>query len=702
MKLPTWFLQPGRLFCGVAMVSISIAALSAAPAQRAWTLQDIAAAPEIVDLVIAEDGRQAIYIIRKGDLATNAKVSSLRRVDLATGVDRELKSSSWLSVLRLIPGSTDSSVLADLGEGVQLYRFDGTGRFDAVLVNRDLDRVGTAMEGPQLSGISDYGWSPDGKSYWYAKRTSRPANARTVNPRFLPLVTIYGSNPIELRVREADGRDVMLDRIDAIAGGYFDVEWAHDAASLTYWARSSDLESFEQRRWSRGAAKAEVLGSESDFYVPKHEIRGPRGGSLTTTGFGGDRKLIETLQDGSVIEHGRVGFRLGDPRASGHWLSPDGDVALVGIRYYEDPRYGLARVARSGRVDEVRVDGSLTHCSVNSAFTAGVCVRESMVSPPELVRLNPRSGGVTPVVDLSPMHAAIAPLRIVPKTWTNRNGYQASGYVVYPRDYEAKHKYPAILVTHGGDADQRFASVEFQWDYPVQAWAERGYVVVAMNEPAPSNSAELAAAYAQWGGSGSLPIERVQDLIWVNTVQGFEAAVKDLVARGVVDEDRVGIAGYSAGSQKVNVAMTQSKMFRVASSGDGGYLEPSAYFSNSSSYRAIYGGSPYDRAAVPRYERLSPTFRAALAAGPILQQVASGHSTQFEFNAALRDAGVPSELVYYPDESHLFHQPRNRLTAMQENIDWFDFWLLGKEDSDPAKTEQYSRWRALREKWRAR
>lgn len=29
-------------------------------------------------------------------------------------------------------------------------------------------------------------------------------------------------------------------------------------------------------------------------------------------------------------------------------------------------------------------------------------------------------------------------------------------------------------------------------------------------------------------------------------------------------------------------------------------------------------------------------------------------------------------------------------------MDWFDFWLKGEEDPDPAKAEQYTRWRELR------
>jgi hypothetical protein len=30
------------------------------------------------------------------------------------------------------------------------------------------------------------------------------------------------------------------------------------------------------------------------------------------------------------------------------------------------------------------------------------------------------------------------------------------------------------------------------------------------------------------------------------------------------------------------------------------------------------------------------------------------------------------------------------------NLDWFRFWLKGEEDPDPAKAEQYARWRELR------
>src|SRR3546814_20496206 len=126
-------------------------------------------------------------------------------------------------------------------------------------------------------------------------------------------------------------------------------------------------------------------------------------------------------------------------------------------------------------------------------------------------------------------------------------------------------------------------------------------------------SEEMRAADAQWGAPRHLPRERVQDLIWINGTLSFEDAIGELVAEGLVDPKRVGIAGYSRGSQMVNVTMTQSKVFRAASSGDGGFLEPMGYFVISENYRSIFGGSPFDPEATALYTRLSPTFRAEQA-----------------------------------------------------------------------------------------
>jgi hypothetical protein len=42
-------------------------------------------------------------------------------------------------------------------------------------------------------------------------------------------------------------------------------------------------------------------------------------------------------------------------------------------------------------------------------------------------------------------------------------------------------------------------------------------------------------------------------------------------------------------------------------------------------------------------------------------------------------------------------KPQERLASQGGTVDWFRFWLQGYEDADPAKAEQYRRWRELRE-----
>ena len=73
-----------------------------------------------------------------------------------------------------------------------------------------------------------------------------------------------------------------------------------------------------------------------------------------------------------------------------------------------------------------------------------------------------------------------------------------------------------------------------------------------------------------------------------------------------------------------------------------------------------------------------------------------GLAVSFEVFTGLNRLGKAVELYYYPNEDHTPDHPKARLATMQRNLDWYRFWLKGEEDSDPTKTEQYTRWRELR------
>ncbi len=129
------------------------------------------------------------------------------------------------------------------------------------------------------------------------------------------------------------------------------------------------------------------------------------------------------------------------------------------------------------------------------------------------------------------------------------------------------------------DAANTFVDQGFQWEYPVQVWAERGYVVVCFNEGDVSQNSELSAAYDQWASNTKgVSVDSMQRWAYFNEVESLEAAIDALVERGLIDRERIGIAGYSRGSQIVNVTMTQSRSFRAASSGMAVTASPPATF----------------------------------------------------------------------------------------------------------------------------
>jgi hypothetical protein len=45
--------------------------------------------------------------------------------------------------------------------------------------------------------------------------------------------------------------------------------------------------------------------------------------------------------------------------------------------------------------------------------------------------------------------------------------------------------------------------------------------------------------------------------------------------------------------------------------------------------------------------------------------------------------------------------PRARLASMGRKVDWFNYWMLGKQDPAATKKEQYTRWEQMRTEWGA-
>ena len=84
----------------------------------------------------------------------------------------------------------------------------------------------------------------------------------------------------------------------------------------------------------------------------------------------------------------------------------------------------------------------------------------------------------------------------------------------------------------------------------------------------------------------------------------------------------------------------------------------------------------------------APLLLTAITPGSLL--------AEWEPFAGLLLQGKPAEMVLIPDGVHVLVKPWERMTSQHGAVDWYRFWLKGEEDPDPAKGEQYGRWRELR------
>jgi dipeptidyl aminopeptidase/acylaminoacyl peptidase len=321
-----------------------------------------------------------------------------------------------------------------------------------------------------------------------------------------------------------------------------------------------------------------------------------------------------------------------------------------------------------------------------------LCTQESSLQPRRIVRIDVATGGIEPVFDPNPEFKSLRFGAVERLEWTSKFGLSSWGELVLPPDYHPGQKLPLIVVQYRPRGFQRGGIGD---EYPIQLFAARGYAVLHFNQPASINAkrkdlTELDATKADYKDSAYR----------TTSVDALQTALNLLVARGIVDPARIGITGLSSGSENARYAIVNTHLFAAASiSGDGN--EPRATM-------VYYGRDVADRFAsygLPRTIDMDESNRDAHSMAmnaktmhtPLLMQVAdSEYLSALEGFTALHEAGQPVDMYVFPDEYHLKWQPAHRAAIYARNLDWFDFWLKGTEDPDPAKREQYERWEKLR------
>lgn len=660
---------------------------------RGWTFKDIVEVTRIDGTAVDDAGDTAAFILKQPSVETNDVRYALYLGSLGETGARRLTEAAFLGDLSWRPKVGGWTVRGDFGDGVQLYAIDGAGVRRPLVVRPTVGVggqegiVSSADQPLRQTGVAAYGWNRDGSALWYLCAVptppGEPDRAETDGVVYDPELTSAAdfSTPIhaarlELHVLEAaSGQDRVVDSWPGQRGlgeRVFQpgrVGW-NGPNRLVYTMPSVGPDGAGERTQvfdRAGAVRTAPTAADLQAMAPASV--GPDVLSLKRA-TSGQRRLSENDLSGRMRRDlGDVDF-LALGGWAGAWRSDDGR-AIFGVLARE--KLGLFSYPRSAGGDALAATpSSLTHCSFDAALVHGVCSQESQTQAPRLVEVSPVTGQIRPLADPNARYAEIAPLRIEKFGWTNARGHAGWGWVTYPRGYRPGQRYPTVVITHASDARNDFVGF-FQWAFPLQVLAERGYLVISANE----RLVDVQAAPAGGGyDDGGLPPKRVQAAFGLEAVADMEAAAKVWVDRGVADPERLGIAGYSRGAIVTDLTLSQSHLFRAGIAGDSYFYNAIGYWSGAQVHRLylnLFGGSPYDPKAVANYRAFSPSFRAAQFSGPLLQ-LFTGYSAPkaLELDRALRDAKVPTQLVFFAGETHWFHQPLSQMSAMARSLDWFD------------------------------
>jgi len=375
---------------------------------------------------------------------------------------------------------------------------------------------------------------------------------------------------------------------------------------------------------------------------------------------GAERKITLRVGDGPRDDRSPAGIVFS---ADGKLLYATADSLGEHPLFAVDVATGKARrLVGGGTVEDPQLAGSRV-----------LYGRHSLVAPTELYTAAADGSDERRLTHLN--DARVAAIRFgVPEafTFTGALGEIVHAWMVKPVDFDPAKKYPVALLIHGGPQGSFGNDFHYRWN--PQAYAGAGYaaIMVDFHGSTGYGQAFTDAIRDDWGG------KPYQDLM-----KGLDHA---LAAYPFLDGGRVCALGASYGGYMINWIAGQTGRFRCLVAHDGNLDERAAYFATEELWfpEWDHGGLPWDVPAnyakhnSVEYLKGWQKYRTPMLvvhSGKDFRVVETEGLSTF---TALQRLGIPSKLLYFPDENHWVLKPQNSIQWHETVIGWLDEWLKAK------------------------
>ena len=384
-----------------------------------------------------------------------------------------------------------------------------------------------------------------------------------------------------------------------------------------------------------------------------------------------------------------------------------GDRGQEPVYEFDIGKNSLARLA----IEPISVHGEFSELNLSRSGKQLVATRMTLNDPARIVVFHLDQTSPIIIDVFSPKHAPKPPDRSLPNIYpipavfygselTHLNdsllapldltalegfdfkgaeGTKVQGFIVKPPNFDPKEKYPVKFLIHGGPQGAWGDAWSYRWN--PELMAASGYVVVMVN---PRGSTGYGQAFidgvnGDWGGKP-----------YIDLMKGLHAAEAQFP---FIDKDRECALGASYGGFMANWVLTHTNRFKCIVTHDGMYNPAAAYgdtdelWFNEWEFRRpgdSLPGQPWRYASLPAdqdpFRKWSPMLHIQDAKTPTLvihsqKDYRLDVSEGFQLFTALQRLGVPSEMLYFPDEGHWVTKPQNAELWNKTVSDWCDQWI---------------------------
>ncbi len=300
-----------------------------------------------------------------------------------------------------------------------------------------------------------------------------------------------------------------------------------------------------------------------------------------------------------------------------------------------------------------------------------IAKRQSISQPAEIYSVDISSGEATELSFENKHILDQLTMGEVEERWiTTTDNKQMLTWVIYPPNFDASKKYPAILYCKGGPQGAVSQSWSYRWNF--QMMAANGYIVVAPNRRGVSSF-------------GSEWVEQISGDYGGQNMLDYLSAIDELAKEPFVDEDNLGCTGASYGGFSAFwLAANHDNRFKAFLAHAGMFNLEAQYLETEELFFANWDmGGPY-------WDKSNATAQKTYAASPhrfvdkwnTPIMITHGEydyrilasQGMMAFNAA-KLQGVPARMLLFPDENHWVLKPQNGVLFQREFAKWFDEWL---------------------------